>query len=95
MACISIKNKIISRSMLVGNSAYIPVTPTVDYLIVAGGGGGGSSAYVGGGGAGGGFRTATSFAVTAGTPLTVTVGAGGAGGASATSNGSKGSDSVF
>lgn len=44
MACISVKNKIISRSMLVGNSAYIP-TISVDILVIAGGGG--ASAYDG------------------------------------------------
>jgi len=53
--------------------------PTVEYLVIAGGGGGGFSNGAGGGGGGaGGYRTATGFAVTAGTPLTVTVGAGGA-----------------
>lgn len=48
------------------------VTPTVEYLVVAGGGAGNE----GGGGAGG-YRTATGYAVTAGSPITVTVGAGG------------------
>ena len=42
MACISIKNKLISRSMLVGNSAYVPAPSSVEYLVVAGGGGGGA-----------------------------------------------------
>jgi hypothetical protein len=52
--------------------------PTVEYLVIAGGGGGGFSNGAGGGGGGaGGYRTATGFAVAAGTPLTVTVGAGG------------------
>ena len=46
----------------------------IDYLVVAGGGGGAS----GGGGAGG-LLTASGFAISAGTPYTVTVGAGGAG----------------
>ena len=53
------------------------ITSSVDYLVVAGGGGGGGGTYAGGGGAGG-YRTASSFAVSAGTPITVTVGAGGA-----------------
>jgi hypothetical protein len=54
----------------------VPAPSTVEYLVVAGGGGGGSGA--GGGGGAGGFRTAAGLAVTAGTPITVTVGAGGA-----------------
>jgi hypothetical protein len=60
-----------------------PVTPsavvapsTVQYLVVAGGGGGGGQ-NVGGGGGAGGYRTATGFAVTSGTPITVTIGGGG------------------
>ena len=62
----------------------------VDYLVVAGGGGGGG----GGAGGAGGFKTATSFAVTAGISYTVTVGAGGAAYA-ASVQGSDGSNSVF
>jgi hypothetical protein len=57
------------------------VAPTaVEYLVIAGGGGGGGPQYnqSGGGGGAGGFRTATGFAVSTGTPITVTVGAGGA-----------------
>ena len=52
------------------------------YLVVAGGGGGGGSngSYGGGGGGAGGYRTATSFAVTAQT-YSVSVGAGGTAGA--------------
>jgi hypothetical protein len=50
----------------------------------------------GGGGGAGGFRTGTSFSVTAGTSYTVTVGGGGAGGASVGANpGIDGSNSVF
>ena len=68
-----------------------PTAPTsVEYLVVAGGGGGG-----GGGGGAGGFLTATGFAVTTGSPLTVTVGAGGAGGANGNLVGVSGSNSVF
>ena len=66
----------------------------VEYLVVAGGGGGGSN--LGGGGGAGGFRTGSAFVGTAGSALTVTVGAGGAGGASGGSNdGTNGSNSVF
>ena len=62
----------------------------VDYLVVAGGGGGGWM-LAGGGGAGG-YRTAPSFSVSSGSPITVTVGAGGAGnnGTSNSFNGSTG-----
>jgi hypothetical protein len=68
-----------------------PVT-SVEYLVVAGGGGGGSDGGAGGGA--GGLLTATGLAVTIGSSITVTVGAGGVGG---TGNGSgvNGSNSVF
>ena len=46
---------------------------SVEYLVVAGGGSGG---LAGGGGGAGGYRTASGFAITPGTPITVTVGAG-------------------
>jgi hypothetical protein len=68
------------------------VTPTVEYLVVAGGGG--ASGDRGGGGGAGGYRTATGFSVTSGTPITVTVGGGGNGGLH-TANGTNGSDSLF
>jgi hypothetical protein len=67
------------------------VTPTVEYLVIAGGGGGGRDD--GGGGGAGGFRTASGFSVSAGSPLTVTIGGGGNGGSS--TDGSNGVDSVF
>ena len=67
-------------------------TPTVEYLVVAGGGGGGTDD--GGGGGAGGFRTATGYSVTAGTPITVTVGNGGAGSIDPGSS-TSGSNSVF
>jgi hypothetical protein len=71
-------------------------TTTVDYLVVAGGGGGGANRAAGGGGAGG-FRTATSFAVSAGSAITVTVGAGGAnsGAPNPYTSQTNGSNSVF
>lgn len=71
----------------------VPVNPppTVEYLVVAGGGGGGGQ--MGGGGGAGGYRTATGYSVTAGSPITVTVGAGGSGGGSA--RGINGQNSVF
>lgn len=61
----------------------------VNYLVVAGGGAGGGG-YAGGGG-GGGFLTGVTT-VTAGSAITVTVGAGGTGGGS---QGPNGSNSVF
>ena len=78
MAVFSVKNKTYSRSLLVGNAAYIPQVTSVEYLVVAGGAGGGSGNSgdgSGGGGGAGGYRTATDFAVTPGSPITVTVGA--------------------
>ena len=52
-------------------------TGNVEILVVAGGGGGGMD--LAGGGGGGGVISNTSYAVTAGVPITVTVGAGGYG----------------
>jgi len=49
---------------------------TVEYLVVAGGGSGGG--YYGGGGGAGGLLSGNNYVVAAGTPLTITVGAGGA-----------------
>ena len=65
---------------------------TVEYLVVAGGGGG---AYYGGGGGAGGFRTATGLAVSPGSAITVTVGAGGTRGTPSTNPATSGADSVF
>lgn len=74
---------------------YLGVTSSVEYLVVAGGAGGGDGTAGGGGGAGG-YRTATGLSVTAGSSITVTVGAGGSGVYGATSSrGGSGSNSVF
>ena len=54
----------------------ITPNPAIDYLVVAGGGSGGNRD--GGGGGAGGYLTASAYSVTAGTPMTVTVGSGGA-----------------
>jgi len=88
-----------------GNLSWITASggptapPTVEYLVVAGGGGGGGDQFVGnrcaGGGGAGGYLTATGYAVTAGTPITVTIGGGGAGGNSTTPAGDNGTSSVF
>jgi hypothetical protein len=71
----------------------MPITPYVEYLVVAGGGSSGSG--LGNGAGAGGFKRATGYAVTAGSPITVTVGGGGAASAGGTTNGNQGSDSVF
>ena len=66
-----------------------PGTTEVDVLVVAGGGGGGNtSGEQGGGGGAGGFRNLTNQAVSPGSKIPVTVGAGG-------STATAGSDSVF
>jgi hypothetical protein len=69
---------------------------TVEYLVLAGGGGGGgtnSNDAGGGGGGAGGYLTASGFAVSSGTPITVTVGGPGSGGGAAAST--QGVSSVF
>ena len=66
----------------------------VEVLVVAGGGGGGGG-DVGSGGGAGGLIYNSNFAVTPGTQLTVTVGAGGAGSSTYNIDGSNGSPSVF
>ena len=66
----------------------------VEVLVVAGGGGGGT--HHGGGGGAGGLIYNSSFAVTPGSAVTVTVGDGGSGGTySPNANGSNGGNSVF
>ncbi len=66
---------------------------SVDVLVVGGGGGGGLD--VGGGGGGGGVIHNSSFSVTPGTTLTVTVGNGGAGGNDNINYPTNGGNSVF
>lgn len=87
-----------------GGSAWVDVATlsnppsSVEYLVVAGGAGGGgagSGSGIPGGGGAGGYRTATGLAVSTGSAITVTVGAGGAGGASGANRGTSGSNSVF
>ena len=78
-------------------SLALPSPTSVEYLVVAGGGGGGaanSNQGGGGGGGAGGYRTASGFAVSSGTPITVTVGSGGIG-SSSNASGGAGSNSVF
>ena len=85
----------------------VPITVTVDYLVVAGGGGGGS--HTGGGGGAGGLRTSygttggggsaeSTLTLNTGINYTVSVGPGGAGGLIVSNNynaGSKGTNSLF
>ena len=88
-----------------GSATFTPsFTGQVEVLVVAGGGGGGSAAdsfwEAGGGGGAGGLLYASSYGVSQGTGITVTIGAGGAGGLNQTntspSNRSgNGSNSVF
>jgi hypothetical protein len=75
-----------------GNKVPSGVT-TVDYLCIAGGASGGSN--VGGGGGAGGYKSATGFAVTPGTQVTITVGAGGNAQAVSNTSGNNGNNSVF
>lgn len=74
------------------------VTQIDSYLVVAGGGGGGGASGLGGGrggGGAGGYLTGTNYAVTAGTPYAITIGAGGPGGAASEQNGTVGSVSSW
>ncbi len=65
----------------------------VEVLVVAGGGGTGYD--VGGGGGGGGIIYASSYGVTAGSGVTVTIGAGGTSGQTVSTAGGNGGNSVF
>lgn len=71
----------------------VPAASSAEVLVVAGGGVGGAGH--GGGGGAGGFRTNSSYSITANTPLTLTVGAGGTGNTYGGSTGTNGSNSVF
>jgi len=86
-----------------GSATFTPsFNGEVEVLVVAGGGGGGTGFYksaCGGGGGAGGLQYVSSYGVSAGTGITVTVGAGGAGGPAGNSSpvgdGTNGSNSVF
>jgi hypothetical protein len=73
--------------------AAVPAPTSVELLVVAGGGVG-ASGHGGGGGAGG-FRTSSNHSITAGSPITTTVGAGGTGANYGAAAGTNGSNSVF
>jgi len=66
---------------------------SVEVLVVAGGGGGGG--YIDGGGGAGGLIYNSTYAVTAGQPIAVAVGAGGTGANGYNGVGTKGSNSTF
>jgi hypothetical protein len=70
---------IITITAASNNSITINGTNKVEILVVAGGGGGGVD--TGGGGGGGGVIYNTSYTITQGTPITMTVGTGGLGAA--------------
>ena len=75
---------------------YAGVTETVEYLVVAGGGGAGSKGEGGSGGGAGGLLTSTGYIVTAGSALTITVGAGGPAGTGGSGvAGTNGTNTVF
>jgi hypothetical protein len=77
-----------------GSATFTPsFTGSVEVLVVAGGGGGGNN-HAGGGGAGG-LIYASSYGVSAGTGITVTVGAGGTSPVSNPDPVTNGSNSVF
>jgi hypothetical protein len=83
-----------------GSATFTPsFNGQVEVLVVAGGGGGArsvNSSYAGGGGGGaGGLLYVSSYGVTQGTGITVTVGAGGAGGTGTPQQGNNGNNSVF
>jgi hypothetical protein len=73
-----VSNNLATVCLFLTSGTFTPqFSGTVEVLVVAGGGGGGMD--MGGGGGGGGVITNSNFAVTAGTAVTVTVGAGGFG----------------
>jgi hypothetical protein len=84
-----------------GSATFTPsFTGQVEVLVVAGGGGGGgaeSNVNGGGGGGGGagGLLYVSSYGVSAGSGITVTIGAGGSGGTIDQNNATNGSNSVF
>jgi hypothetical protein len=85
----------------IGSGTFTPsFTGPVEVLVVAGGGGGGgaeSNVNGGGGGGGGagGLLYVSSYGVSAGSGITVTIGAGGSGGTIDQNNATNGSNSVF
>jgi len=86
-------NRNIGGIISAGATTGIQTRPTtVEYLVVAGGGGGGG--FAGGGGGAGGLLTGTSYPVTTGSTITITIGAGGTC-ATGYSSGDNGSNTTF
>lgn len=85
------------QELALGQGAWTNQKPlAVDYLVVAGGGGGGQrDDNSGGGGGGAGGVLQGNIAVSAGSSITVTIGAGGTVAGGTTSNGGNGNNSVF
>lgn len=80
------QNSLYNYHICTSSGTFTPsFTGNIEVLVVAGGGGGGMD--MGGGGGGGGVLTSTTYAVTAATGITVTVGAGGVGAPSGGTNG--------
>ena len=73
--------------------SFAGITPNVDVLVVAGGGGGGWD-WAGGGGAGGAINN-TTYSVTPGTPISISIGGGGSAPASGGVPGGTGSNTTF
>jgi hypothetical protein len=79
-----------------GSATFTPsFTGPVEVLVVAGGGSAGSAQYHSGGGGAGGLLYVSSYGVSQGTGITVTIGAGGAAPTTSITRGNNGSNSVF
>jgi hypothetical protein len=79
-----------------GSATFTPsFTGPVEVLVVAGGGSAGSAQYHSGGGGAGGLLYVSSYGVSQGTSITVTIGAGGAAPTTSITRGNNGSNSVF
>ena len=78
-----------------GSATFTPSFNGQVEVLVAAGGGAGGGGDVGGGGGAGGLLYVSSYGVSQGTGITVTIGAGGAGVANASLAGGNGSNSVF
>ena len=79
-----------------GSATFTPsFNGEVEVLVVAGGGSAGSAQYHSGGGGAGGLLYVSSYGVSQGTGITVTIGAGGAAPTTSITRGNNGSNSVF
>ncbi len=78
-----------------GASTFTPPTGVTNVRVLVVGGGASGGAQHGGGGAGGGVIENSSYTVTPGTPVSITVGIGGAAVSTASTAGNVGADSIF